>query len=64
MPRLHWIKARYRSLSASPSSLFGFWLLGFHIRYLSGVAEKLTEDLDEELWNAEDLKIPVFQDGM
>jgi len=30
------------------------------------VTEKLTEDLDEELWNAEDLKIPVFhtEDGM
>jgi hypothetical protein len=30
------------------------------------VTEKLTEDLDEEVWNAEDLRIPVFhtEDGM
>ena len=38
----------------------------YHSGYLSGVTEKLVEDLDEELWDAEDLKIPVFhtEDGM
>ncbi|KAJ6628615.1 hypothetical protein B0H10DRAFT_1750735, partial [Mycena sp. CBHHK59/15] len=34
----------------------------YHSNYLAGATEKLiTEDLgDEELWNAEELKIPVF----
>ena len=38
----------------------------YHSGYLDGVTEKLIEDLDEELWSAEDLEIPVFhtEDGM
>ena len=35
----------------------------YHSGYLSGMTEKLVEDLDEELWNAEDLKIHA-EDGM
>jgi fatty acid synthase subunit alpha, fungi type len=37
----------------------------YHSRYLSGATEKLMEDIGEELWKAEDLKIPVFhtEDG-
>lgn len=38
----------------------------YHSGYLSGATEKLAEDLGEELWKAEDLKISVFhtEDGM
>ena len=37
----------------------------YHSGYLSGATEKLMVDLGEELWQAEDLKIPVFhtEDG-
>ena len=35
----------------------------YHSGYLSGMTEKLVEDLDEESWNAEDLKIHT-EDGM
>lgn len=37
----------------------------YHSGYLSGATEKLVEDLGEELWEARDLKIPVFhtEDG-
>lgn len=38
----------------------------YHSGYLSGATEKLAEDIGEELWKGEDLKIPVFhtEDGV
>ncbi|KAF8071859.1 fatty acid synthase [Lyophyllum atratum] len=37
----------------------------YHSGYLSGATEQLNEDLGEELWQAQDLKIPVYntEDG-
>ncbi|KAG6910835.1 hypothetical protein DXG01_007150 [Tephrocybe rancida] len=37
----------------------------YHSEYLTGATEQLEVDLDEELWQAADLKIPVFntEDG-
>ena len=58
-------RARFHSLSANPFSLSGFWSLVCHI--IADATEKLIEeDLEgEELWVAEDLKVPVYntEDG-
>lgn len=39
--------------------------VAYHSAYLSGTTDQLLEDLEEELWQPQDLKIPVFntEDG-
>ena len=45
-----------------------FLLVGvpYHSEYLDGVTDTVAEDLEDELWEAKDLKIPVYntEDGM
>ena len=62
-------RARCHSLSENLFFSIRFLLIGvpYHSEYLDGVADTVEEDLeDEELWEVNDLKIPVYntEDGI